>query len=58
MARVHTEAQKAATKWKRADNPAAAATKKASQKWRNANPDKANCKKGHHNTMTMMALWK
>ena len=41
-ARVRTVAQKAATKRKRAENPAA--TKKASQKWRDENPDKV--KKG------------
>ena len=43
MPRVHTEAQKAASKRKRAEN--LAASKKASQKWRDANPDKV--KKGH-----------
>ena len=37
-ARVRTEAQKAATKRKRAENPAA--TKKASKKWYDANPAK------------------
>ena len=35
--RVYTEAQKAAAKRKRAENPAA--SNKASQKWRDANPD-------------------
>ena len=38
MPSVHTEAQKAASKLKRAENPAA--SKKASQKWRDADPDK------------------
>ena len=37
-ARVYTEAQKAAAKRKRAENPAA--TKKASKKWYDANPAK------------------
>lgn len=41
--RVRTEAQKAAAKRKRAENPEA--TKKASQKWKAENPDEV--KKGH-----------
>ena len=38
MPRVYTEAQKAAAKRKRAENPEA--SKKACQKWQDANPDK------------------
>ena len=52
--RVRTEAQKAAcaAKRKRAEN--ADATKKASQKWRVHNPDKA--KKGHDTSNRTVSL--
>ena len=52
MPSVHTEAQKAASKLKRAENPAA--SKKASQKWRDANPDKV--KKGHDTSHRTVSL--
>ena len=56
MPRVRTEAQKAATKRKRAERPEA--TKKASQKWKAENPDEV--KKGSYtrNRRVSLRTWR
>ena len=54
--RVHTEAQKVAAKWKRGENKEA--TKKASQKWNDANPDKVKKGTDTSNRRVSLRTWR